>query len=59
MRRHNRATMLLLLPLIIAVWLIGWSLYWIGSARERKQHWNITVEPELYTYEQFLKDTER
>jgi hypothetical protein len=31
MRKRNRVALLLILPVVIFIWLIGWSLYWIGS----------------------------
>jgi hypothetical protein len=31
MPRRNRAALLLILPIVIFMWFIGWSLYWIGS----------------------------
>ena len=35
MPKLNRAVLLLLmLPIVIFIWFIGWSLYWIGSTRE-------------------------
>ena len=35
MRRRNRFITFLALPLAVFLWVIGWSLSWIGS-RERK-----------------------
>lgn len=34
---HKRLRLLLMLPVILAVWIVGWSLYWWGSRRKRKQ----------------------
>ena len=31
MRIRNRAVILILLPVTIFLWLIGWTLYWTGS----------------------------
>jgi hypothetical protein len=31
MRKRNRAALLLILPVAVFTWFIGWSLYWIGS----------------------------
>jgi hypothetical protein len=31
MPRRNRVALLLILPIVIFIWFIGWSLYWIGS----------------------------
>jgi hypothetical protein len=30
-RVHNRAVILILLPVTTLLWLIGWTLYWTGS----------------------------
>jgi hypothetical protein len=35
--RRNRVVVALLLPALAFVWLVGWSLYWIGHTREAKQ----------------------
>jgi flagellar basal body-associated protein FliL len=32
----KRAFMILLLPLIIMLWVIGWSLFWTGSETKTK-----------------------
>jgi flagellar basal body-associated protein FliL len=31
MRRRNRFTMILVMPLVVLIWVIGWSLFWLGS----------------------------
>jgi hypothetical protein len=31
---RNRAILLLLMPMIVFFWCIGWSLYWLGQKRE-------------------------
>jgi hypothetical protein len=31
MRKRNRAALFLILPIIIFIWFLGWSLYWISS----------------------------
>jgi flagellar basal body-associated protein FliL len=31
MHKRNRLTVLLTLPVVVFLWVIGWSLYWIGS----------------------------
>jgi hypothetical protein len=36
-RRRNKAIVVLLLPAIIFLWIIGWSLYWIGHQKEPRQ----------------------
>jgi len=35
-RRRNRLVTVLLLPFVGLVWLVGWSLYWIGHLTEGK-----------------------
>jgi Tfp pilus assembly protein PilO len=37
LQKRNRALVALLLPAIIFLWIVGWSLYWIGHQQERKQ----------------------
>jgi len=32
MRKRNKAAMLAILPIAVFIWLIGWILYWSGSA---------------------------
>lgn len=36
-RKRNKAIIVLLLPAIIFLWIIGWSLYWIGHQKEPRQ----------------------
>jgi flagellar basal body-associated protein FliL len=36
MRKRNRAIVLLLLPIAVFLWLIGWSFLWIGSKEKSK-----------------------
>ena len=31
MRKRNRVVLFLLIPIVVFIWFIGWSLYWIGS----------------------------
>jgi hypothetical protein len=31
MPKRNRAALLLVLPIAVFFWFIGWSLYWMGS----------------------------
>ncbi|MCX8153894.1 MAG: hypothetical protein N3E52_05630 [Candidatus Bathyarchaeota archaeon] len=33
--KRNRAVILMLLPAIIFIWVIGWSLYWIGQQKDQ------------------------
>ena len=35
--RRNRLVTILLLPVLVVAWLIGWSLYWVGSRKDRVQ----------------------
>ena len=34
---RKRAFIILLLPLIIMLWIVGWSLFWTGSQNNTKQ----------------------
>ena len=36
-RRRNRLVTVLLLPVFVVAWFIGWSLYWVGSRKDREQ----------------------
>jgi hypothetical protein len=36
-RRRNRLATILLLPVFVIAWFIGWSLYWAGSRKDREQ----------------------
>jgi len=36
MRKRNRVTLFLLIPIVVFIWFIGWSLYWIGSREDAK-----------------------
>ena len=38
--KRNKAIIALLLPAIIFLWIVGWSLYWIGYQKEpqKPQH---------------------
>ena len=33
--KRNRAVVLLMVPIIIVMWFVGWSLYWIGSQKRK------------------------
>ncbi len=35
--RRNRAVTLLFLPVLVVVWLVGWSLYWVGGRKDRER----------------------
>ena len=35
-RKHSRIVTALMLPLIVLVWVFGWTLYWIGNQRKEK-----------------------
>jgi hypothetical protein len=34
MRKRNRASLFLVWPIVLFIWIIGWSLYWIGSKKD-------------------------
>jgi len=36
MRKRNRVVLFLLMPIIVFMWLIGWSLYCLGSREDAK-----------------------
>jgi len=35
MRRRNRLAVLLMLPIAVFLWFVGWSLYWSGLRKKR------------------------
>jgi hypothetical protein len=35
--RHTRILIIPLLPLIIILWIIGWSLFWTGSPQDNQK----------------------
>ena len=35
MRRRHKLTTLLTMPLAVFLWVVGWSLFWIGSRKKR------------------------
>ena len=35
-RKRNRLVVVLLLPALVLVWLVGWSMYWLGHQKEDK-----------------------
>ena len=47
MHKRNRAVQLLLLPPVLFMWIVGWSLYWIGS---NKKPTKPTKTPEKLTH---------
>ncbi len=34
MRRRNRFAMILFMPLVVLIWIFGWSLFWLGSNKK-------------------------
>lgn len=36
-RIRNRAVMVLLMPIALIVWVVGWVLFWAGSTEERQR----------------------
>lgn len=34
---RNRVVVIVLLPVIILLWIIGWSLFWIGSQNKSQK----------------------
>ncbi len=37
-RKRNRLLIILALPALALIWLVGWSLYWIGRSRDNQRH---------------------
>ena len=37
MRKRKRIYVLLAMPVAVFLWLIGWSLYWIGARKEKSK----------------------
>ena len=35
-RKRNRLVVALLLPALVLVWIVGWSMYWLGHQKEDK-----------------------
>jgi hypothetical protein len=50
---RRKTIILMLFPAILIIWMLGWSLYWIGDNHTRKQHatkketWNIHINTEM------------
>jgi len=50
---RRKTIILMLFPAILIIWMLGWSLYWIGDNQTRKQHttkketWNIHINTEM------------
>ena len=45
MPRRNRLTVLLMLPIAVFLWFVGWSLYWTGL-RKKQVHAKPTRTPD-------------
>jgi hypothetical protein len=43
-RKRRRALTLVLLPVIVFIWFVGWSLYWIGSQRKTPEKESVPKE---------------
>jgi Tfp pilus assembly protein PilO len=58
---QRRKMIIILFPAILFIWMLGWSLCWIGDNHTRKQHatkketWNIHVNTEMIKNEQTLR----
>lgn len=44
-RQRNRFLVILMLPALILIWLVGWSMYWIGHQKTEKA----TLKPKSQT----------
>jgi flagellar basal body-associated protein FliL len=60
MRVRNRAVILILMPITIFLWLIGWALFWTGSKNQpptpkptTETHATITTTILLENYEEY------
>jgi hypothetical protein len=49
MRKRNRAVLLLILPIAVFLWFVGWSLYWIGSRRKAPKLSTIPLNGLIFT----------
>ena len=47
MRKRNRIALFLILPIVVFIWFIGWSLYWTGSRKESAKPKEISDQKEL------------
>jgi hypothetical protein len=47
MRQRNRIALFLILPIVIFIWFIGWSLYCTGSRKESAKQKEISDQKEL------------
>ena len=45
MPRRNRVAVLLMLPIAVFLWFVGWSLYWAGL-RKKRVHAKPTRSPD-------------
>jgi len=51
--RKNKQLLALLLPIILCVFILGWTMYWLGDTHKTKQKTkdNITIGPIAETEE--------
>jgi hypothetical protein len=47
MPRRNRVALLLILPIVILIWFIGWTLYWTGSREKAAKTRKIVDQKDL------------
>ncbi len=58
---QRRKMIIILFPAILFIWMLGWSLCWIGDNHSRKQQitkeetWNIHVNTEIVENKQTLR----
>lgn len=48
MPRQNKLGMLLVLPIVIFLWFVGWSLFWAGSMAESVKPEPVSDQNGLY-----------
>ena len=44
---RNRVVVILVLPIVIFLWLIGWSLFWMGSQTQLSEIEDVVEEDEM------------
>jgi hypothetical protein len=47
MRKRNRFTLLLAMPIVVFLWIVGWSLSWIGSSNKKAASKKRPIRKEL------------
>ena len=65
-RKRNRVVVALLLPALVLVWIVGWSMYWLGHQKEDKTRTeptskkdNVTLIPSIVLEETQELETQK